>query len=110
MGQSERVSTEQSSRMMRARLVLAGFGWRVFLRRYRWPLIVSTLAVGLALALVAVIILATTSSGTKAAPIVPLQVYALTAAAVPENHVQGSGRATVQLRGSILTVDLETKG
>jgi hypothetical protein len=108
------MTPEHGNAITRARLVLAGFGWRVFLRRYRWPLTVSALAVGLVGALVAVVVLATTSSGTKtatkAAPVVPIQRYASAVAAVPTNHVHGSGTAKLLLRGDTLTVNLDTKG
>ena len=103
------LSTEHRNRLTRARLVLAGFGWRVFLRRYRRPLLAVLLLVCLAGALVAVVVVATSGSSSST-PTPPLQASAATLAAVPTNHVTGSGTATVQLRGDTATVTLDTTG
>ena len=103
------MSPDYRSRLTRARLVLAGFGWRVFLRRYRRPLIGLAVLACLAGAVVAVAVLATSgSSPSNAAP--PVQASTATLAAVPTNHVTGSGSATVQLRGTTATVTLDTNG
>jgi hypothetical protein len=103
------LSTEGGNRFTRARLVLAGFGWRVFLRRYRWPLLGSLLLACLAGALIGVVVFATSgSSPSSATP--PVQANAATLAAVPTNRVTGSGTATVQLRGDTATVTLVTTG
>ena len=103
------LSTEHRNRLTRARLVLAGFGWRVFLRRYRRPLLAVLLLACLAGALVAVVVVATSGSSSST-PTPPVQASAATLAAVPTNHVTGSGTATVQLRGDTATVTLDTTG
>jgi hypothetical protein len=103
------VTTERSNSLTRARLVLAGFGWRVFLRRYRWQVFALALAVGLVGAVVAVVLLASSGSSSSS-PAVPVQPYATTIAAVPTNHVTGSGSVTVQLRGDTANVTLDTNG
>lgn len=99
--------TESRSRLTRARLVLAGFGWRVFLKRYRLPLLAGLLLVGLLASAIAVGVL--TTSGNSHPPL-PVQPYAAPLAAVPLNHVTGSGSATITLRGDTATVTLDTNG
>jgi hypothetical protein len=99
--------SRSSSRLTRARLVLAGFGWRVFLKRYRLPLLAGLLLVGLLAVAVAVL---TTSGSSNSSPAVPAQPYAAPLAAVPLNHVTGSGNATITLRGYTATVTLDTNG
>jgi hypothetical protein len=103
------LSTEHRNRLTRARLVLAGFGWRVFLRRYRRPLLLLLLLACLAGILIAVVVFAV-SGNSPSTPTPPLQASAATLAAVPTNHVTGSGTATVQLRGDTATVTLDTNG
>ena len=100
---------EHGNRFTRARLVLAGFGWRVFLRRYRRPLLGLLLLACLAGALIAVVVFAV-SGGSPSSPATPLRASAATLAAVPTNHVTGSGTATVALRGDTATVTLDTTG
>jgi hypothetical protein len=58
---------------------------------------------------IAVVVVATSGS-SPSNPTPPLQASAATLAAVPTNHVAGSGTATVQLRGDTATVTLDTKG
>jgi hypothetical protein len=50
------------------------------------------------------------SGSSPSSPIPSVQAYAATVAAVPTNHVTGSGTATVQLRGDTATVALDTSG
>lgn len=100
--------TGPRNRVKRARLVLAGFGWRVFLRRYRTPLLVGLLSAGLIASVVAIIVLATSQS-SQSAPSPSLQADA-SLGAVPLNHVTGSGNATVTLRGDSATITLDTNG
>ena len=100
--------TGPRDRVKRARLVLAGFGWRVFLRRYRSPLLVGLLAAGLLASVVAIIALATSHS-SQPAPSPSLRADA-SLGAVPLNHVTGSGNVTVTLRGDSATITLDTKG
>ena len=102
-------STERGHRLTRARLILAGFGWRVFLRRFRWQALAVVLAAGFVGALAAVVVLATSSS-SHSSPAPPLQPYSAALPAVPTNHVTGSGTATVKLRGLVATVTLDTNG
>lgn len=103
------MSAEHHNRLTRARLVLAGFGWRVFLRRYRWPLLGLLLLACLAGVLVVAVVSANSGS-SPASPAPPVRAAAATLAAVPTNHVTGSGTATVQLRGLTATVTLNTTG
>jgi hypothetical protein len=103
------MTTERRSRFTRARLVLAGFGWRVFVRRYRWQLLVFALLAGLAASVAAVIALATSGSSPSSPPAL-LQPYAAPLPAVPTNHVSGSGNAAIQLRGDTATVTLNWTG
>lgn len=103
------MSPEQRNPLTRARLVLAGFGWRVFLRRYRWQLLVGFLALALAGSLSAVVVLGTSGSSTSSSAS-SVQAYASVVAAVPTNHVTGSGTAAVQLQGYTATVTLDTNG
>lgn len=98
--------TESRSRLTRARLVLAGFGWRVFLKRYRVPLLAGLVLVGLLASAIVVGVLITSGSSQS----VPVQPYAAPLAAVPLNHVTGSGNATVTLRGDTAMVILDTNG
>lgn len=103
------MSTQHRGRLTRARLVLAGFGWRVFLRRYRGPLFVFVLLIGLAGSLAAVGVLATSdSSSSSAGP--AAKAYATTLGAIPTNRVTGSGSVTVQLKGLTATVTMDTNG
>jgi hypothetical protein len=91
-------------------LVLAGFGWRVFFRRYRRPLLGVLLAC-VAGAVIAVVVLATSgSSPSKLASPVEPSAAAATLGAVPTNHVTGRGTATVQLKGYTATITLDTTG
>jgi hypothetical protein len=103
------LSTEPRNPLTRARLVLAGFGWRVFLRRYRWPLLVLSLSLALVASVIAIVVLATSGSFSSG-PSSPGQPYAASLPAVPTNRVTGSGTATVQLRGDTATVTLDTIG
>jgi len=96
-------------RLTRARLVLAGFGWRVFLRRYRWPLLGLLVLAGLTGALIGVVVIATSGSSSPT-PAPPVHASAARLAAVPTNHVTGSGTATVRLQGDTATVRLDTIG
>jgi len=102
-------STHSRNRLTRARLVLAGFGWRVFLKRYRVPLLVGLLLVCLLASVVAIVVLAASGS-LQSAPPSPIQSYAAPLGAVPLNHVTGSGQATITLRGENATVTLDTNG
>jgi hypothetical protein len=102
-------STETRNRLTRARLVLAGFGWRVFLKRYRVPLLVGLLLACLLATVIAIVVLAASGS-FQSAPPSPIQTYAAPIGAVPLNHVTGSGKATITLRGDNATVTLDTKG
>lgn len=81
----------------------------MFLRRYRWPLLVVLLLACLAGTLIGVVVFAMSGSSSST-PTPPLQASAATLAAVPTNHVTGSGTATVQLRGDTATVTLDTTG
>ena len=103
------MSPERGNRLTRARLVLAGFGWRVFLRRYRWQVLAVVLLVGLAGSLTAVALLASSGSSPSSKN-VSVQPYAAALGAVPTNRVTGSGTVTVQLRGDTATVTLNTTG
>ena len=103
------MSSERGHPVTRARLILAGFGWRVFLRRFRWQVLALVLGVALVASLIAVGVLAG-SSGTSSSAVVPVQPYGAPLAAVPTNHVTGSGTATVQLRGDTAAVTLITTG
>src|ERR1700757_3448830 len=100
-------STEPRTRLTRARLFLAGFGWRVFLRRYRLPILVGVLGVCLLASVIAVVVLAVSGSSQ---PAPPLSGYAAGLGAVPLNHVTGSGKATVTVRGDTISVRLDTNG
>lgn len=100
---------KQRNGLTRARLVLAGFGWRVFMRRYRLPLLAGLLSVCLLASVVAVVVLAT-SDNSQSAPPPPISAYAAAAVAVPLNHVSGSGTATVTVRGDTIRVRLATRG
>jgi hypothetical protein len=100
---------EHGKGLTRARLVLAGFGWRVFLRRYRWQVLVLVLVAGLAASLGAVIVLATSGSSSSP-PAAPVQSYGAAVPAVPLNHVTGTGSATLQLQGDTATVTLNWSG
>src|SRR5690242_9926565 len=101
--------TESTGRLTRARLVLAGFGWRVFLRRYRRPLLAGLLLVGLLAIAIAVGVL-TTSGSSHSASSSPVASYAAPLGAVPLNHVTGSGHAAITLQGDTATVTLDTDG
>jgi hypothetical protein len=103
------LSAEHRNRLTRARLVLAGFGWRVFLRRYRRPLLGLLLLACLTGVAIVVVVFALSGS-SPSSPTSPVQASAATLAAVPTNHVTGSGTATVQLRGDTATVTLDTVG
>ena len=103
------MSTEHRNPLKRARLVLAGFGWRVFLRRYRWPLLAMFLLACLVGTLVGLVVFAS-SGNSPSSPAAPVEAAAATLAAVPTNHVTGSGTATVQLRGDTATITLDTTG
>ncbi len=94
-------------RLTRARLVLAGFGWRVFVRRYRRPLLGVALAACLAGGVIAVVLVATSGSSSST-PASSVEAATATLAAVPTNHVTGDGSATVALRGDTATVTLDT--
>jgi hypothetical protein len=99
--------------LTRARLIFAGFGWRVFVRRYRWQLLVLVLLIALIGSLTAVALLATsgTSSSSSTSAQAPIIIgYGAALPAVPTNHVTGSGTATVQLRGDTATITLNTTG
>lgn len=100
------MNAEHRSRVTRARLVLAGFGWRVFLRRYRWPLLGLLLLACLAAAVIGVVV----SGSFHSTAASPVQSSSATLSAVPTNHVTGRGTATVQLRGHTATVTLDTTG
>lgn len=100
---------EHRNRLTRARLVLAGFGWWVFLRRYRWPLLGLLVLACLTGALIGVVVIATSGSPSPT-PAPPVHASAARLAAVPTNHVTGSGTATVRLRGDTATVTLDTIG
>jgi hypothetical protein len=102
------LTSERNTRVTRARLVLAGFGWRVFFRRYRVPLLITLLGAALVASLVAVVVLAASTSSNSSPP--PVQPYSAALPAVPTNHVTGSGRVTVQLHGDTATVTLTTTG
>jgi hypothetical protein len=103
------VSVKNPNRLTRARLVLAGLGWRVFVRQYRWPLLVLLLAVGLVGSIIAVVALATSGSSSSSTA-ASVNTYGAALPAVPTNHVTGSGTASVQLRGDTATVTLNTTG
>jgi hypothetical protein len=103
------LSVERSTRLRRARLVLAGFGWRVFFQRYRLPLFAAMLGLALIASLATVAVLAI-EGGSSSSTTVRLQPYAAAMPAVPTNHVTGSGTASVQLRGETATVTLTTTG
>jgi hypothetical protein len=81
-------------------------GWRSLLREYRWPLLALLLTIGL-IGSVAALVLVLRSRGSAAPAIQP---YATSLPAVPTNHVTGSGTAIVQLRGTTLTITLNTTG
>jgi hypothetical protein len=105
------MSVGHGNRLTRARLVLSGFGWRVFLRRYRMELLVLLLIVGLAASLVAVVVLATSGGSASPAAASPIQTFAGgPVPAVPLNHVSGTGTAAVQLHGDTANVSLSWKG
>ncbi|MBV9193316.1 MAG: hypothetical protein JO168_04160 [Solirubrobacterales bacterium] len=93
----------------RARLVLAGYGWRAFFHAYRWPLVAALLLVGLAGSVAAVVVLATSrSSASSSGP--ALEGFGAALGAVPTNRVTGSGTVTVELRGTTATLTLNTYG
>jgi hypothetical protein len=81
----------------------------VFLRRYRWPLVVLSLSFALAATVIAIAVLATSGSSSSE-PSVAGQPYAASLPAVPTNRVTGSGTATIHLRGDTATVTLDTLG
>ncbi len=81
----------------------------MFLRRYRWPLVVLSLAFAVAATVIAIVVLATTGSFSSE-PSVAGQPYAASLPAVPTNRVTGSGTATIHLRGDTATVTLDTIG
>jgi hypothetical protein len=103
------LSVKDPSRFTRARLVLAGLGWRVFVRQYRWPLLVVLLLAGLAASVIAVVVLAT-SGGSSSSTAASVNTYGAALPAVPTNHVTGSGTGSVELRGDTATVTLNTTG
>ncbi len=73
-------------------------------RKYRWPVLGLLLLVGAAIA--GVIVLTSGNSPSTS----PARGFAAAANAVPMNHVTGSGSATIQLRGDVATVTVNTYG
>ncbi|MBV9684762.1 MAG: serine/threonine protein kinase [Solirubrobacterales bacterium] len=73
-------------------------------RRYTWAALIATVAVAGAVAAV----IAITSSGASAPP--TKGGFAAEVRPVPTNRVTGMGRATVQLRGNVATVTVDTNG
>ena len=105
---SQMSTGDRQGALTRARLVLAGFGWRVFLRRYFWQVLALVLSIGLAGSVLAVGILAVSDSSSAAANAV--QPFSGALGAVPTNHVTGSGTVSVRLRGRTATITLTTRG
>jgi hypothetical protein len=88
------------------RTILKTYGWREFLRWYRW----QALSLLLLLCVIGTVVALVTKGNSKSSPAQPLQRYAGSLAAVPTNRVTGSGTATVQLRGETASITLNTTG
>jgi hypothetical protein len=92
--------------MASPRTILKTYGWREFLRWYRWQALSLVLLLCVIGAVIALIARGNSSSPTAPPP----QGYTGALAAVPTNRVTGSGTATVQLRGETATITLNTTG
>jgi hypothetical protein len=88
------------------RMILKTYGWREFLRWYRW----QALSLLLLLCVVGVVIALIVRGNSRSTPAAPLQGYKGSLGAVPTNRVTGRGSATVQLRGDTATITLNTNG